>query len=59
MKEGWLVMWTKDGGKTWNPADTNMQFREKDAVKLAEKFAKATRGLYQYRPFKFSIEVLN
>ena len=53
MRECWLTCWTKDGGKTWNPATDRFLFREADGKKEAEKFAKEAKGLYPYRAFKF------
>jgi hypothetical protein len=53
MRELWLVMTSSDAGKTWVPATNEADFREEDAKKKAERFAKSARGLYPYRAFKF------
>jgi len=46
-------MTSSDAGKTWVPATNEADFREEDAKKKAERFAKSARGLYPYRAFKF------
>jgi len=58
MNELWLVMVSTDGGKTWHPATNQVDFREQDGAKRAEKYAEQARGLYQWRAVKFTTQEL-
>ena len=58
MRELWLVMWTQDGGKTWQQDTNRVDFREVDGAERAKKAMERGHGHCQYKAVKFITQEL-